>query len=154
MTSARKEPRLPDDAPSLLDRLVSRPRGGRSRRRCVPSIGHHAERLVAAHLARRRFKILEMNFATRFGEIDLVARKGRTMVFVEVKARTAADAVTPSEAVTSRKQKRIARAAKVYLAKHAMSEVDLRFDVAEVIFSEAGAAHRIRLIEDAFVPAL
>ena len=94
--------------------------------------------------------MLERNFSTRYGEIDLVARKGGTIVFVEVKSRARADAVMPGDAVSGRKQKKITRAAQVYLARHSMDDADVRFDVAEVVFAESGASCEIRLIEDAF----
>ena len=113
-------------------------------------MGAHAERLVAKELARRRYKVLSKNFSTRYGEIDLVARKGRTVAFVEVKGRSRADIVLPGDAVGPRKQKRIIRAAKEYLAQNHMDDADVRFDVAEVIFAESGPSYDVRIIEDAF----
>ncbi|MFH0965345.1 MAG: YraN family protein [Planctomycetota bacterium] len=153
MTREKRPPQPPELRRSFLSRLRGpRACGAALGRRDLPSIGRHAERLVAAELARRRMSVLQTNFATRFGEIDVVARKGRTIVFVEVKARSSLDAVLPAEAVTPRKQKRIARAAKAYLARHAIVDADVRFDVAEVIFAASGSSHEIRFIEDAFVP--
>lgn len=113
-------------------------------------MGAHAERLVAKELARRRYKVLAKNFSTRYGEIDIVARKGRTIAFVEVKGRSRADIIVPGDAVNPRKQKRIIRAAKEYLSRNHMDEADVRFDVAEVVFATSGPSYDVHILEDAF----
>lgn len=113
-------------------------------------MGAHAERLVAKELARRRYKVLEKNFSTRYGEVDIIARKGRTIAFVEVKARARADRILPGDAVNPQKQKRIIRAAKEYLSRHHMDDADVRFDVAQVVFTDPGPSYDIHIIEDAF----
>ena len=74
------------------------------------------------------FRILARRFRTPVGEIDIVARRGRVVAFVEVKAR--ADLVTAGESVGARQRRRIARAADVFLQKRPeLRQLDLRFDV-------------------------
>jgi putative endonuclease len=98
------------------------------RRRARESAGRAAETLAALALRLRGFRILARRFATPFGEIDLVARRGQLLVFVEVKRRPllaeAAAALTPYQ------QARIARAAGLFLQRHPQARAcAMRFDV-------------------------
>jgi putative endonuclease len=90
--------------------------------------GHRAETLAAWFLRLKGYRILARRWRTPVGEIDLVARRGRLVAFVQVKQRASeADA---AEAVTATAQRRIARAASAWLAAHpAAANLDLRFDV-------------------------
>ena len=90
--------------------------------------GRRAETLAAWYLRLRGFRILARRYRTPVGEIDLIARRGKLIVFVEVKQRpTDSEA---AEAVTGHAQRRIARAAASWLAAHpAAAGLDLRFDV-------------------------
>ena len=91
--------------------------------------GASGEDAAVRHLCGLGYAILDRNFKTRFGELDIVARDQKTTVFVEVKRRettghgTAADFVGPS------KMRRVVGAARVYAAKHSLSEGLIRFDV-------------------------
>jgi len=147
--SGRREQPARDDT-SLPRRLARGLKGLLRRRRQAVPKGALAERMVAGELARRRYKVLARNFSTRYGEVDLIARKGRTIVFVEVKGRARADAFAPADAVNARKRKKIVRTAQCFLARHHMDDADVRFDVAEVVFGESGGAADIHIIEDAF----
>ena len=82
--------------------------------------------------------VLERNFRGRRGEIDLVLRRGRMLVFCEVKARTSAHWGVPAEAVGPIKQNRIRRTAAEWLARHPRPKGELRFDVVSVAASERG----------------
>jgi putative endonuclease len=90
--------------------------------------GRRAEALAAWALRLRGYRILARRWRSPVGEIDLIARRGRLIAFVEVKQRgTPADA---AEAVTAAGRRRIARAASAWLAAHpAAAALDLRFDV-------------------------
>jgi putative endonuclease len=105
------------------------------------SLGAAGEQLAAAHLARLGYTIVDRNHRTRWGELDLVAHVGDTLVFVEVKTRRAsARAGSPFEAVGPRKQAQVRRIAAGWLAgvtdrPHAR---DLRFDVIGVTVDPAG----------------
>jgi putative endonuclease len=91
--------------------------------------------------------VLETNFRTRFGEIDIVANDKDCLVFVEVKARRQGALVTAHEALTPSKQARIETAAKIYAQKH-VPYADYRFDV--VCIEEASTYNRYQLIKNAF----
>ncbi len=90
--------------------------------------GHWTEALAALYLTAKGYRILERRLRTPVGEIDLVARKGPALVFVEVKAR--ANTADGLDAVTPRSQARIARAAAWYRARHGVAgDGPMRFDV-------------------------
>lgn len=80
--------------------------------------GTLAENYAAVYLASRGYRILDHNVRTPVGELDLIARKGRELVFVEVKARASHAYGTPEEAVTLAKQRHLIRASQAYVASH------------------------------------
>lgn len=97
------------------------------------AIGSHYESRVAAFLERQGFEILEQNYRCRFGEIDLIARDGAWLVFIEVKYRSTDCAGTALEAITAKKAVQVRRVAAVYLAqKHYSEQTPIRFDAAGV----------------------
>lgn len=108
--------------------------------------GIEGENLAADYLKRHGYKILERNFACKTGEIDIVCEYGKTLVFVEVKARENTLFGTPAEAVTPRKINSLVRTAQAYLVKSGKLNYPCRFDVVEVFKGE------INHIEDAFRP--
>jgi len=83
-------------------------------------------------------RVLERNFRSRGGEIDVIARDRDTVVFVEVKERTSGSHGRAIEAVTPLKRHRLARAARVYAAKHGLLESPLRFDVVAIDWGPDG----------------
>jgi putative endonuclease len=106
------------------------------------------ENLAVNYLKRQGCRIVERNFRTARGEIDIIARDGDTLVFVEVKARRSRSRGSPKEAVTPEKQRRISLAALQYL-KTAPSPLNrARFDVVAIL-TEAGPA-QIEWIRNAF----
>ena len=110
--------------------------------------GRFGEEQAARYLQRRGYRIEARNFRCRFGEIDIIARRGRYLVFVEVKQRQDRRFAEAREYVTGRKQARILAAARLYLAQN---ETDLqpRFDVIEVYGGE-GERTKIVHLENAF----
>ena len=100
------------------------------------SLGVRGEEVAAAFLRERRYRILERNFTTPLGEIDIIARKGRTLAFVEVKTRRSLAFGSPAEAVGARKQHQIIKAAKWYLASGRGKGLQPRFDVVAVLLSD------------------
>ena len=107
--------------------------------------GSRYEQVAAEYLRGQGYEIVECNFRDRFGEIDLVAREGVYLVFVEVKYRKDAGNGYPEEAVSVPKQKRIRHTASWYLYQHGRSEeTPCRFDVVSILGQE------ITLIRDAF----
>lgn len=102
---------------------MSAPARGAARRR-----GEAAEDLAAQFLARQGLQVIARNYRTRFGEVDLVAREGATLVFVEVRARAWAAFGGAAASVDARKQRRIVSAARHYLSR-LPAEPPCRFDV-------------------------
>lgn len=96
------------------------------------SRGHKGEGLAAFYLRLKGYRILQRRYKTPVGEVDLIARKGPALVFIEVKARkNYEDGV---EAITRRQQLRTIRAAKYFLSSHpGMAPLDLRFDAIIVL---------------------
>ena len=111
-------------------------------------IGRFGEQAAAEYLRRKRYRIIGSNFSCRFGEIDLIAETRENLVFVEVKTRKNAAFAEAREFVTLSKQRRIAAAAELWLAKNP-TEKQPRFDVVE-IYSEDGIVKSIQHIENAF----
>jgi putative endonuclease len=98
------------------------------RRRGAEGRGRRAEAMAAWFLRAKFYRILARRYRTPVGEIDLIVRRGRTIVFVEVKQRPTADAAI--EAVTVKVRRRVARAASIWLSAHpAAADFDVRFDV-------------------------
>jgi putative endonuclease len=94
--------------------------------------------------------IVARGFRARYGEIDVIARDGPVVVFIEVKTRTHAAYGCPAEAVTAKKRGRIARVASLFLSRSGWGERACRFDVVEVV--PDGGRFRVRHIPDAFRP--
>lgn len=80
--------------------------------------GTAAEEAAAAFLAARGLELLERNYRCRFGEIDLVLREGRTLVFVEVRFRTSTVFGGAAESITAAKRQKLLRTARHYMAAH------------------------------------
>lgn len=96
-------------------------------------LGKEGERLAAEYLKKKGYRIIQENYRTRKGEIDIVCEHRGSMVFVEVKTRRSLSFGHPEEAVDSRKQKRIAEIAMNYLTeKNLNGKVDCRFDVVAI----------------------
>jgi len=110
--------------------------------------GRAVEERVAAWLGERGFVVLDRNFRTRGGEIDIVAREGETLVFVEVRSRREGSPWSPEASVGPRKQARIARAAAAWLRRHGGADLPCRFDVVAVRVGEGGL--RIHHVKGAF----
>ena len=103
--------------------------------------GAWGEKAAAEWLVSRGWHILERNYRTRFGELDIIAENERFLVFFEVKTRRNARLAAACEAVTPAKQARL---------QSSPAEKQPRFDVIEVYGEEGAAAPRIRQIENAF----
>ena len=107
--------------------------------------GSRYEKIAAAYLIEAGYEIIQQNYRFPHGEIDIVAKHGEYLVFIEVKYRSGSSMGDPLEAVDCRKQKRIRNTARVYLYEHGYSEEQpCRFDVVAILGKE------IRLIQNAF----
>lgn len=110
--------------------------------------GKQGEDLAAAHLAENGYRILERNYRSVFGEIDIVAEEGDTLVFVEVKSRRSEAYGDPQLAVGSKKQRKISRVAMSYLSEKGWNRRPARFDIVAVKLRPSG--NLIELIRNAF----
>ena len=101
--------------------------GSTKKRRRAYRRGTKGEGRAAALLRLKGYRVLERRWRSPAGEVDLIAKKGDTLIFVEVKARASHDAA--AESIVSRQRRRIARAAEAYLAYNADMEIEnVRFD--------------------------
>ena len=111
-------------------------------------LGDAGEDLAIRHLQGLGYRILDRNYRCKVGEIDCVAVKDRTLVFLEVKSRTTAEYGGPLEAVDRRKRRKMTRLARMYALENSLHDVPQRFDVVAVWF-EGGRA-RVEVYENAF----
>jgi putative endonuclease len=116
-------------------------------------LGALGERLAAEHLARRGFRVLERNFRTRWGELDIVAYDGRAIVFCEVKTRRLARRDrTPLESIHARKRAQVRKMAMRWLAERTDRPYApvLRFDAIGVTLDPDGRLVSLEHLEGAF----
>lgn len=111
-------------------------------------LGRQGEELAVSYLKKKGYRILDQNYYTRYGELDIVCRKANQLVFVEVKTRRNTSYGSPEEAITPRKIQHLKRAAAVYLESVNPSFHEVRFDVIAIILEEG--QEKINHIEYAF----
>jgi putative endonuclease len=111
-------------------------------------LGDRGENLASRYLRERGYRILIRNFRCPLGEIDIVARDGRTLVFVEVKTR-AEDDPLPEDQVNGFKRHQITKAAKYYLGRYGTPQPPSRFDVIAVVWPD-GKEPQVRHTQHAF----
>lgn len=116
----------------------------------VKSLGNRGESAAAAYLRGKGYKILARHYDSPLGEIDIIAVDGRTVVFVEVKTRTTADAGHPTEAVDELKQRRMTQSAIAYLKSKRLLNYPARFDVVSVLWPAGTRRPTIEHFPDAF----
>jgi putative endonuclease len=114
------------------------------------ALGKSGEDLAASELTVRGYAIIARGYRTRYGEIDIIARDGVTLVFVEVRRKGGAECGAAAESVTRQKQRRIIRMAVDYLARHDLYDrCAVRFDVVAIDDQPSGPP-RITVIDGAF----
>ncbi len=113
-----------------------------------PSLGRRGEELAVEHLQRAGYTILDRNVRTRYGEIDVIARQGSCIVFVEVRT-VSSGLMQPEESVTRRKQRRVAALSQAYLAQRGLSDSDWRADVIAITVTADGQPPRLEHIVNA-----
>ncbi|GAM11431.1 hypothetical protein OR1_03747 [Geobacter sp. OR-1] len=101
-------------------------------------VGSQGEDLATAFLEWQGYVILERNYRCKGGEVDIVAKEGKTVVFVEVKTRRTASYGVPQLSVTPFKQRQIMKASLTWLASHRQLEAPARFDVIAIILHGDG----------------
>lgn len=98
------------------------------------SKGRLGEEVAARFLKNKGYRIVDKNFTTRFGEIDIIAYDNRTLVFIEVKSGKKAKGYHPIEAITKQKLSRIIKTVEIYVHINDLYNKDLRIDGVEVLF--------------------
>ncbi|MFC1811192.1 YraN family protein [Thermodesulfobacteriota bacterium] len=110
--------------------------------------GKESESMAVMHLKKNGYKILERNFRTKLGEIDIIAKDKGTLVFVEVKAKRSDRFGNPKEAVTPKKQRKISKVALQYLKATNQNHVKARFDVVAISLTQDNSI--IEIVKNAF----
>jgi putative endonuclease len=110
--------------------------------------GRRGEDLAAGYLETAGYRIIERNYRCLFGEMDLVARDGGTVVFIEVKSRRSNRFGPPQSSVGLKKQKKMSQIALHYLEEKQLHSCEARFDVIAVLLLPEG--NRVELIKNAF----
>lgn len=110
--------------------------------------GNKGEDLAYKYLQKQGYRILERNFRIRGGEIDIVAREGDTLVFIEVKTRYSHDFGPPVESMTFWKIKALLKTARFYIQKIGWDDREYRLDFVGVDFAESKDNPKIELIKN------
>lgn len=118
-------------------------------KRTKRTLGQRGEDAAVKALRRAGYRILQRNVVYGRNEIDILAREGDTIAFIEVKTRRETGVFQPEDNVTPDKERRIIRAADYYLAKHQDPETYYRFDVVTVVLPDDGKP-AVTIMRDAF----
>lgn len=110
--------------------------------------GNYGEDAACTILQDKGFKIVDRNYSTRYGELDIIAEDGRYLVFVEVKSRVSDAYGTGLESVTRTKRKHLSKAALLYVVQKQIRDRSCRFDVISVKLDAAG-----NVVEYIHIPA-
>ena len=102
------------------------------------ALGQRGEQLAADYLKRRGYAIVTVNWRCKHGEIDIIARKGDTLVFVEVRTRRSDTSEMAFESIQPRKRDKLSKLANLYIALHDSEEIDWRVDVIAIGIPRTG----------------
>lgn len=112
--------------------------------------GRLGENIARSYLIEKGYSIIETNYSTRCGEIDIIARDGKLIVFIEVKTRRGIKFGYPREAVDKHKQQKIKNIAELYMLRKKLADMPVRLDVIEVFIDENNNAKSVSLLKNAF----
>ncbi|MCL4115591.1 UNVERIFIED_CONTAM: hypothetical protein GTU68_058638 [Idotea baltica] len=115
------------------------------------SLGNRGEQLAACYLKQQKYRILDTQHRNTYGEVDIIAKDGDCIVFVEVKTRSSTEAGRPLEAVDRRKQQRLTRIALAWLKQKKKLGDAARFDVVSIVWRE-DAEPELQHFQNAFEP--
>lgn len=107
-------------------------------------IGYEYEKIAGEYLEKQGYEIIEYNFYSRSGEIDIIAKHEGYLVFVEVKYRKDSSSGHPLESISFAKQKSICKCALYYMKKNGLYDIPVRFDVAGILGND------IQVVQNAF----
>ncbi len=112
-------------------------------------LGQRGEEIATAYLQRQGYVIVTRNWRCPVGELDIVAREGETLVFVEVRARRGDRFGTAEESITPAKQAKLVELARTYLQENCLTDHDWRIDVIAIQIDRRGTVKRLNLIRNA-----
>jgi len=113
-------------------------------------LGQRGEEIACEFLVKHEMKILDRNWRCSYGEADVIALDGRTLVFCEVKTRTGTKFGNPAEAVTFKKRERYHKLVNVYRSRNAIKHNSIRFDVISIFVDETNRKARLHYVRDAY----
>ncbi len=114
-------------------------------------LGREGEEEAVKFIKKQGYRILQTNFKTKSGEIDIIAEDKKVVAFIEVKTRSTTEYGSPLSAVTPSKQKKIAQVANQFLIRHKVENRECRFDIVAILANaENPKTWEIELIKDAF----
>ncbi|MBE6048669.1 MAG: YraN family protein [Clostridium sp.] len=114
------------------------------------NIGTYGEDIACKFLLKKNHKIITKNFRAKHGEVDIISQIDNIIVFTEVKSRYSKDFGSPCQAVTFSKKNTIRNVASYFLYKQKIQNINIRFDVIEVIFNYYNNNYNINHLENAF----
>ena len=112
------------------------------------NLGKKGEELALSYLKSKKFKIIEKNLRSRYGEIDIIANDHGTLVFIEVKTRTSEAFGLPIQGINQKKKEKLRQLAMRYLAEKELTEKEVRFDVLGIL--QTNKQTKIDYIPNAF----
>jgi putative endonuclease len=125
--------------------MVTDQQNGDQKRR----LGRRGEDIAVGHLQRCGYVIVTRNWRCPSGEVDIVAREGETLAFVEVRTRRGERFGTPEESITPDKQAKLVTLAETYLQEEDLADVAWRIDVVGIVLGQQGEVRRVNLIRNA-----
>ncbi|MCQ2969158.1 MAG: YraN family protein [Clostridium sp.] len=114
------------------------------------TIGRYGENIAANYLINNGYKILNRNFQTRYGEVDIIGHKDDIIIFFEIKSRYTDSFGAPLESVTCYKQGKIISISSYYIYINNLYNYNIRYDVIEIIFNHLNDTYKINHLIDAF----
>ncbi|MFC1623769.1 YraN family protein [Candidatus Omnitrophota bacterium] len=111
--------------------------------------GKKGERLAQSFLRKEGYTIIERNYKTKAGEIDLIGKNKNFIAFIEVRSQNTKRFGLPEYSIDRKKQDRLSKAALLYIKKHRLEDRDCRFDIVGIEETDSGSP-KIRLIKNAF----
>lgn len=113
-------------------------------------IGKYGETIARDFLINNGYKILDMNYSNRYGEIDIICTINDLIIFCEIKSRYTNTFGSPMESVTYYKQKQIIKLSQIYLLYKKYQNFNVRYDIIEIIFNNINTSFKLNHIKDAF----
>ncbi|MEN8075493.1 YraN family protein [Clostridioides difficile] len=114
------------------------------------AIGTYGENIAKDFLITNGYKILDMNYRNKHGEIDIICKLNNIIIFCEIKSRYTNSFGSPIESVTYYKQKQIINLSQSYIIRNKLSNHDIRYDIIEIILNNINASYTLNHVKDAF----